>query len=69
VDEQQHTAEPILDEATDGDGPRAGSRHERASGAGQEGSPTVAGAFLAGDRPIDGVYPSDHYAVGVDLDP
>jgi endonuclease/exonuclease/phosphatase family metal-dependent hydrolase len=29
----------------------------------------VHGAFLAGDRPIDGVYPSDHYAVGVDLDP
>ena len=26
-------------------------------------------AFVAGDRPIDGVYPSDHYAVGVDLDP
>jgi endonuclease/exonuclease/phosphatase family metal-dependent hydrolase len=26
-------------------------------------------AFLAGDRPINGVYPSDHYAVGVDLDP
>ncbi|HKN98023.1 MAG TPA: endonuclease/exonuclease/phosphatase family protein, partial [Pseudonocardiaceae bacterium] len=26
-------------------------------------------AFLAGDRPVDGVYPSDHYAVGVDLDP
>ena len=30
---------------------------------------SVRGAFLAGDRPIDGVYPSDHYAVGVDLDP
>jgi endonuclease/exonuclease/phosphatase family metal-dependent hydrolase len=30
---------------------------------------TVRGAFLAGDRPIDGTYPSDHYAVGVDLDP
>jgi endonuclease/exonuclease/phosphatase family metal-dependent hydrolase len=26
-------------------------------------------AFLAGDRPVDGVYPSDHYAVGADLDP
>lgn len=30
---------------------------------------SVRGAFLAGDRPIDGVYPSDHYAVGIDLDP
>jgi endonuclease/exonuclease/phosphatase family metal-dependent hydrolase len=30
---------------------------------------TVHRAFLAGDRPVDGVYPSDHYAVGVDLDP
>jgi endonuclease/exonuclease/phosphatase family metal-dependent hydrolase len=29
----------------------------------------VDGAFLAGDRPVDGVYPSDHYAVGVDLHP
>jgi endonuclease/exonuclease/phosphatase family metal-dependent hydrolase len=29
----------------------------------------VHGAFLAGDRPINGVYPSDHYAVGVDLAP
>jgi endonuclease/exonuclease/phosphatase family metal-dependent hydrolase len=29
----------------------------------------VHGAFLAGDRPCDGVYPSDHYAVGVDLEP
>jgi endonuclease/exonuclease/phosphatase family metal-dependent hydrolase len=29
----------------------------------------VHGAFLAGDRPIGGVYPSDHYAVGVDLEP
>jgi endonuclease/exonuclease/phosphatase family metal-dependent hydrolase len=29
----------------------------------------VHGAFLAGDRPFDGVYPSDHYAVGVDLEP
>jgi endonuclease/exonuclease/phosphatase family metal-dependent hydrolase len=29
----------------------------------------VHGAFLAGDRPIEGVYPSDHYAVGVDLEP
>jgi endonuclease/exonuclease/phosphatase family metal-dependent hydrolase len=26
-------------------------------------------AFLAGDRPVNGVYPSDHYAVGVDLNP
>jgi endonuclease/exonuclease/phosphatase family metal-dependent hydrolase len=25
--------------------------------------------FLAGDRPIDGTYPSDHYAVGADLEP
>jgi endonuclease/exonuclease/phosphatase family metal-dependent hydrolase len=30
---------------------------------------TVRGAFLAGDRPINGAYPSDHYAVGVDIDP
>ena len=30
---------------------------------------SVHGAFLAGDRPIGGVYPSDHYAVGIDLDP
>ena len=30
---------------------------------------SVRGVFLAGDRPIGGVYPSDHYAVGVDLDP
>jgi endonuclease/exonuclease/phosphatase family metal-dependent hydrolase len=30
---------------------------------------TVRGAFLAGDRPIDGLYPSDHYAIGADLDP
>jgi endonuclease/exonuclease/phosphatase family metal-dependent hydrolase len=29
----------------------------------------VKGAFLAGDRPHGGVYPSDHYAVGVDLEP
>jgi endonuclease/exonuclease/phosphatase family metal-dependent hydrolase len=29
----------------------------------------VHGAFLAGDRPINGVYPSDHYAVGADLAP
>jgi endonuclease/exonuclease/phosphatase family metal-dependent hydrolase len=29
----------------------------------------VHGAFLAGDRPFGGVYPSDHYAVGVDLEP
>ena len=32
-------------------------------------SVSVTGAFLAGDRPIDGVYPSDHYAVGVDMEP
>jgi tRNA (adenine57-N1/adenine58-N1)-methyltransferase catalytic subunit len=66
VDEQQRTAEPILDEATDGDGPRAGSpapsrvppragegwggRGPSTSGGGQEGPPTVAGAFLVGDR-------------------
>jgi endonuclease/exonuclease/phosphatase family metal-dependent hydrolase len=38
--------------------------------AGRPGHPlTVRGAFLAGDRPINGTYPSDHYAVGVDLDP
>jgi endonuclease/exonuclease/phosphatase family metal-dependent hydrolase len=38
--------------------------------AGRPGMPvTVHGAFLAGDRPFDGVYPSDHYAVGADLDP
>jgi endonuclease/exonuclease/phosphatase family metal-dependent hydrolase len=37
---------------------------------GRPGLPlAVRGAFLAGDRPIDGVYPSDHYAVGVDLEP
>ncbi|GIM97798.1 endonuclease/exonuclease/phosphatase family protein [Paractinoplanes toevensis] len=30
---------------------------------------SVHGAFLAGDRPFGGVYPSDHYAVGVDLEP
>ena len=29
----------------------------------------VHGAFLAGDRPCGGVYPSAHYAVGVDLEP
>jgi endonuclease/exonuclease/phosphatase family metal-dependent hydrolase len=29
----------------------------------------VHGAFLAGDRPIGTVFPSDHYAVGVDLEP
>jgi endonuclease/exonuclease/phosphatase family metal-dependent hydrolase len=29
----------------------------------------VNGAFLAGDWPCGGVYPSDHYAVGVDLEP
>ncbi|MFI5894357.1 endonuclease/exonuclease/phosphatase family protein [Actinoplanes sp. NPDC051513] len=28
----------------------------------------VSRAFLAGDRPVAGRYPSDHYAVGVDLD-
>jgi endonuclease/exonuclease/phosphatase family metal-dependent hydrolase len=38
--------------------------------AGRPGLPLVVrGAFLAGDRPIEGVYPSDHYAVGVDLEP
>ena len=37
---------------------------------GQPGRPvTVDGAFLAGDRRIGPVYPSDHYAVGVDLTP
>ncbi|HEX9999189.1 MAG TPA: endonuclease/exonuclease/phosphatase family protein [Actinoplanes sp.] len=37
---------------------------------GRPGLPvTVRGAFLAGDRPIERVYPSDHYAVGADLDP
>jgi endonuclease/exonuclease/phosphatase family metal-dependent hydrolase len=37
---------------------------------GRAGQPVVvSGAFLAGDRPIGGVYPSDHYAVGVDLEP
>jgi endonuclease/exonuclease/phosphatase family metal-dependent hydrolase len=30
---------------------------------------TVRRAFLAGDRPVNGTYPSDHYAVGIDLDP
>jgi len=30
---------------------------------------TVTGAFIAGDRPVGGCYPSDHYAVGVDLEP
>jgi hypothetical protein len=30
---------------------------------------SIHGAFLAGDRPFGGVYPSDHYAVGVDLEP
>jgi endonuclease/exonuclease/phosphatase family metal-dependent hydrolase len=29
---------------------------------------TGTGAFIAGDRPIAGYYPSDHYAVGVDLE-
>jgi endonuclease/exonuclease/phosphatase family metal-dependent hydrolase len=28
----------------------------------------VRGAFVAGDRPFEGVYPSNHRAVGVDLD-
>ena len=32
-------------------------------------SVTVRGAFIAGDRPINGLYPSDHYAIGTDLDP
>jgi endonuclease/exonuclease/phosphatase family metal-dependent hydrolase len=37
---------------------------------GRPGLPLVVhGAFLAGDRPIGTVYPSDHYAVGVDLEP
>ncbi len=36
---------------------------------GREGhAVTVTGAFIAGDRPVGGCYPSDHYAVGVDLD-
>jgi hypothetical protein len=30
---------------------------------------TVTGAFIAGDRPVGGCYPSDHYAVGVDQEP
>lgn len=38
--------------------------------AGHNGQPiTVTGAFIAGDRPIALIYPSDHYAVGVDLEP
>jgi hypothetical protein len=37
---------------------------------GRPGLPLVVhGAFLAGDRPIGGVYPSDHYAVGADMEP
>jgi endonuclease/exonuclease/phosphatase family metal-dependent hydrolase len=37
---------------------------------GRPGPPLpVHGAFLAGDRPIGTVFPSDHYAVGVDLEP
>ena len=37
---------------------------------GRPGQPLpVRGAFVAGDRPFGGVYPSDHYAVGVDLEP
>jgi len=37
---------------------------------GRPGTPlAVHGAFVAGDRPIGTVYPSDHYAVGVDLEP
>jgi hypothetical protein len=32
-------------------------------------SMSVRRVFLAGDRPVEGVYPSDHYAVGVDLEP
>jgi endonuclease/exonuclease/phosphatase family metal-dependent hydrolase len=36
---------------------------------GQPGSPVrVRDSFLAGDRPVDGTFPSDHYAVGADLD-
>jgi endonuclease/exonuclease/phosphatase family metal-dependent hydrolase len=30
---------------------------------------TVTEAFIAGDRPVGGYYPSDHYAVVVDLEP
>jgi endonuclease/exonuclease/phosphatase family metal-dependent hydrolase len=33
-----------------------------------DGDVTVRRAFLAGDRPVDGLFPSDHYAVAVDLD-
>jgi endonuclease/exonuclease/phosphatase family metal-dependent hydrolase len=33
------------------------------------GDVTVRRAFLGGDRPVDGLLPSDHYAVVVDLDP
>jgi len=37
---------------------------------GRLGSPvTVHGCFLAGNEPIEGTYPSDHYAVGADLEP
>lgn len=37
---------------------------------GRPGAPLRATrAVIAGDRPIDGVYPSDHYAVVVDLEP
>lgn len=32
-------------------------------------SVAVHGAFIAGDRPIGGSYPSDHYAVCADLEP
>ena len=28
----------------------------------------VTAAFIGGDRPVGGYYPSDHYAVGVDLE-
>jgi hypothetical protein len=30
---------------------------------------TVQRSFLAGNEPIEGPYPSDHYAVGADLEP
>jgi endonuclease/exonuclease/phosphatase family metal-dependent hydrolase len=36
---------------------------------GRPGEPVrVKRAFLAGNRPLGGLYPSDHYAVGADLD-
>jgi hypothetical protein len=37
---------------------------------GRLGSPVrVHRCFLAGNEPIEGTYPSDHYAVGADLEP